>query len=180
MTDLTQKSAPALTPNATDLGSSPQRRVTSENRIPMSLPNLKLAVPDMPGYYLYWHLGKNIHWQNGGALKAGYTYVDDEELDIEQKGVANAAAESGSTDLGSRISVVAGGTVSDDDLEPARLYLMKLPMEWHEADMAARTAGNEIIARSLRSGLVGAEGDPDKNKRYMKQGQDLFYPKTRA
>lgn len=173
MTDLTQAkpSAPALVANS--LGSTPARRVTAENRVPMSLPNAKLAVPAMDGYYLYWHLGKNV----GAALRAGYTHVQDDELDIEQRNVATAAGESGSTDMGSNVSVAGGGV--DEQSQPERLYLMKLPMEWHEKDVEAHTAINENIARSLRAGTVGAEKDLDVAKRYMKAGQDLFYPKAR-
>lgn len=174
MTSVTH--TPPATPSTP--ASRPERRVTAENRVPMSLPSLKLAVPDMPGYYLYWHLGKNIHWGMGGALRAGYTYVDDDEIDIEQKGLANAAGESGSTDMGTRISVAAGGTVSDENPEPARLYLMKLPIEWHQADMEERGKVNESVAASLRAGTIGAEQDQDKLKRYMKAGQDLFFKKV--
>jgi hypothetical protein len=36
------------------------RRVTEATRVPMSLPTTKLSVPQLPGYYLYWHLGKNV------------------------------------------------------------------------------------------------------------------------
>jgi hypothetical protein len=143
----------------------------------MGLPNLKLAVPDLPGYYLHWHRGANVR----KALKAGYTHVEDYELDIEQTGVANASDISGSSDMGSNISIPAGAsdTISDTNLEPERLYLMKLPWEWHEKDMMDRTKANESIAATLRAGLIGAEGDSDRNKRYMKAGQDLFYPKAK-
>lgn len=154
---------------------APARRVTEATRIPMSLPTPKLSVPEMPGYYLYWHLGKNVP----AALKAGYTHVQEGELEIEQKGIANAAEESGSTDMGTLISIAAGGTVSETDLEPERLYLMKLPEEWRAQDVAAQAQRNEAIAVALRAGQIGAEGDPDRNKRYMKSGQDLFYPKNR-
>lgn len=170
MTDLTKPSAGPQSP-----ASAPATRVTQATRVPMSLPNTKLSVPDMPGFYLYWHLGKNVR----AALKAGYTHVEGDELDVEQMGVANSAAESGSTDLGTRISIASGGTISEENLEPERLYLMKLPEEWHQDDVARHAKGSEQVAASLRAGLMGAEGDSDRNKRYMKTGQDLFYPKNR-
>lgn len=147
----------------------PTRRVTEATRVPMTLPELKLAVPELPGYYLYWHLGKNVM----RAKAAGYDFVDPDEVMLNQHGIANDRELDGNTDLGTRVSVAAG---ADD---PDRLYLMKLPLEWHEKDMDALTARNEQIAVQLRAGTIGAEGDPDRNKRYMKEGQHLFYPKVR-
>lgn len=148
----------------------PVKRVSEVDRVPMDLPELKLAVPDMPGYYLYWFLGKNT----GKAQRAGYTFVDHDEVEITNVGIADDRSVSGSTDMGSRISVSAGATGEEDE---ERLYLMKLPIEWHQQDTAKKIANSESIAQQLRSGQLGSEGDPDRNKRYMKQGQDLFYPK---
>lgn len=155
---------------AANPANAPATRLQDADRVPMDVPNLKLAVPEMPGYYMYWHLGKNV----SRALRAGYTHVDTDEVEIEQSGLANSKGTSGSTDLGSRISVSAGSSGDEDE---ERLYLMKLPLELHESDMRAKTARNEEIAVQLRAGQVGAEGDPDRNKRYMKEGQQLFYPK---
>lgn len=149
---------------------APATRARDIERVPMDVPALKLAVPEIPGYYMYWHLGKNV----SRALRAGYTFVDEDEVEIEQTGLANDKAVSGSTDLGSRISISAGASGEEEE---ERLYLMKLPMEHHLADMAAKTARNEEIAVQLRAGMMGSEGDPDRNKRYMKEGQHLFYPK---
>lgn len=149
-------------------------RVTDATRVPMSLPTRKLAVPEMPGFYLYWHAGKNV----AAALRAGYTFVDEGELELEQKNVATAADVSGSTDMGTRISIAAGNTVSDTNPEPERLYLMKLQNDWRQQDMALQAKQNESIAQAIRAGSLGSEDDPDRNKRYMKAGQDLFYPKA--
>jgi len=155
---------------AVNPANAPATRASEPERIPMDVPDLKLAVPEMPGYYLYWHLGKNV----SRALRAGYTYVDQGEVEVLQSGVANDKSVDGSTDLGTRVSISAGASGETDE---ERLYLMKLPMDLHLADMAAKTARNEEIAVQLRSGMLGAEGDPDRNKRYMKEGQHLFYPK---
>lgn len=146
-------------------------RVAEVDRVPMDLPDLKLAVPEIPGYFLYWHLGKNV----SRALRAGYTFVDQDEVEVNQFGIANDKGASGSTDLGTRVSISAGASGEETE---ERLYLMKLPMEFHDRDMAAKTARSEEIAVQLRAGQIGANDDPDRNKRYMKQGQDLFYPKA--
>lgn len=159
--------------NTKDIASPRAKRVTEATRVPMSVPNLRLSVPEIPGYHLHWMLGKNVL----RAQRAGYTMVDSGEVDVEQANVANAASESGDSDLGSNISVPAGGTVSDEDHSPERLYLMKLPIEWWEKDQQALEARNDQIAETLRRGMMGAENDPDKAKRYLKQGQDLFFKK---
>jgi hypothetical protein len=147
------------------------KRLQAADYVSMDSAVLKLAVPEIPGFYLYWHLGKNV----SRAKNHGYTFVDPDEVEVVQTGIATGAGVNGSTDLGTRISVSAGASGDDEE---ERLYLMKLPIELHEKGMAQKTARNEEIAVQLRSGMAGAEGDPDRNKRYMKEGQKLFYPKA--
>ena len=151
---------------------APARRVTAATRIPMSLPVLQLSVPEIPGYYLHWFLTKNIP----RALAAGYEYVDESEALLNNRGVADDAEKSGSSDLGSRVSVIGG---VDEQNNPERLYLMKIREEWHDEDVRKLGERNDQIAQALRAGLIGGENDPDKGSRYLKQGACLFFPKTR-
>lgn len=155
---------------ATNPANSPEKRKQAVGRVPMDVARLKLAIPDKEGWYRYWHLGKNV----SAAMRAGYRFVDANEVDVEEFGLANDRARSGSTDLGTRVSVSAGASGDEDE---ERLYLMELPIEDHESDMRQKTARNEEIAVQLRAGMMGADADPDRNKRYMKEGQQLFYPK---
>lgn len=147
------------------------KRVTEATRIPMSVPTTKLAVPEIPGYFLYWHLGKNVNQ----AMRAGYTFVDDDEVTVEQHGLANDTATSGSTDMGTRISISAGRSQFDEQGNAERLYLMKLPNEFRAQDMKAMADINEGVARNIRGGTI----DGGDTARYMKKGQDLFIPKNR-
>jgi hypothetical protein len=157
---------------------APAKRATSATRIPMSVPQLRLEVPAIPGMHLHWFVSKNIH----RAQKAGYTFVEDDEVDLANFGLADDASNSGNTDLGSRVSQFAGGMVEGTS-DPQRLYLMKLPQE----DCAALEATNEKIAAALRGGQTGPGGAGaapqetagDRGKRYLKTGQDLFIPKSR-
>ena len=151
-------------------------------RIPMSVPQLRLEVPEIPGFHLHWFLGTNVP----RALRAGYTFVEDDEVDVANMGLADDASRSGNTDLGSRVSVFAGG-LTEGTTEPQRLYLMKLPQELRDEDMAQLEAANERIAAALRSGgnanthgAAPEERGDDRAKRYMKSGQDLFFPKRRG
>ena len=148
------------------------KRVTAATRVPMSAPRQKLEVPAVEGFHLHWFLERNV----ANAQQAGYEFVDQEEVDLNDTNVADAAESDGHTDLGTRVSIIGGVDARD---QPERLYLMKLPTEWWLEDQKRLEERNERIAAALRGGLVGAEKDPDVAKRYLKQGQDLFIPKKR-
>lgn len=160
---------------------APLKRVTEASRIPMSLPQAKLSVPEIPGFYLHWFLGQNV----ARAQRAGYEFVEEDEAQLNNHGLANDAATSGSTDMGTRVSVLAGGLV-EGMIEPQRLYLMKLRQEWRDKDVKELEAVNERVAIAIRGGspMPGQASAPeetgdDRLKRYLKKGQDLFLPKRR-
>lgn len=157
-----------------------EKRVTEASRIPMSVPQQRLEVPPIPGYHTHWFLGRNVD----RAIRAGYEFVGLDEIEVVQKGVAEDRASSGSTDMGTRISVFAGGLV-EGTAEPERLYLMKLRQEWRDLDVKKLEEVNEKVAVALRGGQPPSEGrgpnetPEDRGRRYMKAGQDLFWPKAR-
>lgn len=164
-----------MNPNKENIGNAPKARVTEASRIPMSAPNQKLSVPEIPGFHLHWHLGKNV----ARAKAAGYTHVTAEDgIFVDNSGLADPKTMTGSTDLGSNISILAGDA-ADENGDPERLYLMKLPQEWWQADQKLILERNESIAQQLRGGGGAAQGESasDRGKRYMKKGQDLFTPK---
>jgi hypothetical protein len=170
-----------MTTPSTNPANPAPKRVTEATRIPMSVPRQRLAVPEIPGFHLHWFLSQNVH----RAVQAGYSFVEDDEVDVVNSGVADDAASSGSTDMGSRVSRFAGGLVQGTT-EPQRLYLMKLPQEWRNADMKKLEETNERIAAALRggntpgpNGASAPEATGDRGKKYLKAGQDLFFPKTR-
>jgi hypothetical protein len=117
------------------------------------------------------------------AVKAGYEFVDPEEVDVVSTGLADSASAQGSTDMGSRVSVLAGGDSGDDGREQ-RLYLMKLKQEWWDADQKVLEDRNEQVAASLRGGAVpggnpnGTENQyiPDQHRKGV---SDLFTRKSR-
>ena len=178
----TQQGNPGSLPTALDNpANAPEKRKREATRIPMSVPQLRLEIPPIPGYHLHWFLAKNIP----RALRAGYTYVEEDEVDLPNLGLADDATRSGNTDMGTRISAFAGGLV-EGTTEPQRLYLMKLPQELRNDDVAALERVNEGIANALRGGQnpTNVSGAPqetadDRLKRYLKTGQDLFLPKRR-
>lgn len=135
-------------------------------RIPMSLPVLKLSVPDIPGYHLHWMRGDPARIMQ--AQRAGYEFVEQDEVNVVNTGLADDAGSNGSTDLGTRVSLSAGGDV-DAQGQPERLYLMKIKQEWWEEDQSVLADKNEQLAAVMRGEGVGGETYiPDAHKKTVK------------
>lgn len=149
-------------------------------RIPMSVPVQKLEAPEIPGYHLHWFTGSAERLQR--ALDGGYEFVDSRDIKINNVSLGGNSAESGNTDMGSRVSVVSGTEIGKDG-QPMRLVLMKIKQEWYEEDQKLMEERNELVAKSLRGGLIGAENDApgDTRHRYVDKARttipDLFKPK---
>lgn len=164
------------TPNSP--ANAPAKSLPEKQRIPMSLPVQKLAAPEIPGFHTHWMRGDAQRIAQ--ALRAGYTFVEQDEVDMNTVGVADSAESSGHTDLGSRVSVVSG---TDEKGGAQRLYLMKLPKELREQDEAVLGQRQEAIAAQLRGDKGFSEGGMDTSNRYAgKQSQEnrnIFLPKRR-
>jgi hypothetical protein len=134
---------------------APEKKVKDKTRIPMSVPQLRLAVPEIPGYHLHWMLGTPARLAQ--AQKAGYTFVEDDEADVNNFDLGGDASASGNSDMGSRVSLVAGGDTGADG-EATRLYLMKLPESDWESDQAKLAVLNDEVAANLRGDNQIEEG----------------------
>jgi len=139
---------------------------TVEERVrrPFTTPVGNLAVPEIPGYVLYWFRGDHQRIQR--ALEAGYEFVDNSEVIVNEKRLGSDYAQDGNTDMGTRVSVSAGGDAGPDG-QPSRLYLMKIRKEWWDKDKAALTAPGsrlEGVRQALVAGQVGA-GDQQPGDR---------------
>lgn len=139
-------------------------------RVPMSVPVSKLAVPDMPGWHLHWFNGTPDRIQR--ALDAGYTYVEDIEVKPNAVGLGQDSALSGNTDMGSRVSIVAGKDIGGDG-QPVRLVLMKIKQEWWEEDQKLVEQRNDLVADSIKGqtsftqGPGGTAPDSRDGQRYV-------------
>lgn len=146
---------------------APEKAVEQRTRIPMSVPQQKLKVPEIPGFHLHWMLGTAERIAQ--AHRAGYVFVEQNEVDVVETGLANDALGNGGSDLGSQVSVVAGGT--DGAGQPVRLILMKLKQEWWTEDQQALEAKSDALIDSLRAGRIDAtsagESQSDRQKRYV-------------
>lgn len=149
--------------------------ITDETRIPMSLPQLMLEVPEIPGYQMHWFADRPGRISR--AVQGGYEFVDPSEVRINNFGLAADLTQSGSTDLGSRVSV-HGGIAENGGSE--RLYLMKIKQEWYDKDMQLRELASDRVVASLKQGAVGADREKmaDAAKRYTKNTDNLFTKKS--
>lgn len=137
-------------------------------RIPMSVPSLKLAVPEIPGYHQHWFLAEEV----AQAMRAGYTFVEPEDTDTSLREFAGGENQ----DMGTRVSSLAGRDIGPDG-QPVRLYLMKLPeSDWLE-DQRALEGRSEQMLDALRAGTP-AEGD--NSNRYLPNpegNRNIFRPR---
>jgi len=146
----------------------------------MSVPVQRLETPELAGYHLHWFLSTPERLQR--AFDGGYEFVDEREIKINNVSLGGDTAVSGSTDMGSRISVVSGQEVGKDG-QPTRLVLMKLRQEWWEEDQKLIEDRNTKVRDSLLGGMIGAEHDSqgDSRHRYVDRTRtqipDFFKPK---
>lgn len=141
---------------------------------PMSLPMLTLEVPERPGYHRHWFRGEAGRLNR--ALEAGYTFVAPTEVSLNNFDLAGDIDSSGSTDLGTRVSVFDKDAV-DAQGQPRRLYLMECPQEYFEQSMKYLEDKNDAFASAMQAGLVGGQQQDarDSNTRYVKTAlPDLF------
>lgn len=147
-----------------------------DNYRPMTDGEQSLKVAERPGYHRHWFRGTPSRLAR--AQQAGYTFVKEEDVLVTNKDLGGDGSVSGSTDLGSRVSVVSGA-VSDDG-QAERLYLMECPQELFEHAQKILAERNESVAEALRSGMIGSarETSGDVKHRYVKGSvPDLFNPR---
>jgi hypothetical protein len=144
-------------------------------RIPMSVPVMSLEVPEIPGYSQYWFEGTPERIQR--ALDGGYEFVDEREVRLNNVSLGGNSAASGNTDMGSRVSVLAGQEVGTDG-QAIRLVLMKIRQEWKDEDDKLIEDRNTAVRNALLGGMIGAERDAsgDTAARYVDKAR-LSIPK---
>jgi hypothetical protein len=129
----------------------------------MSVPRRKLEVSGIPGYHLYWFLEQNVPQ----AQQAGYEFVGDHEVTINQHNVGTSREISGNADLGTRVKVLSGGGQGE------HLVLMKIKEEYYLEDRKAIEARNADVMSAIftREEILGSESvsAADRGTRYVKQ-----------
>lgn len=147
-------------------------------RVPLSVPRAKLAVPEIPGFHCHWFV--NSEARILAAQQAGYDFVRKDETLVPNHSLATGDEEAtGGTDLGSRVTVVSGET--NESGQAVRLVLMKIPLEWRNEDMKAREAQSDKLVEALRAGKAGdsMQAGADLTNRYTSaSNRNIFRKRT--
>lgn len=153
----------------------PAKAMETRRRIPMALPEQKLRVPEIPGYRCHWFRGTQQRLQQAQA--AGYEFVDRDEVELTNTGLANDALSDGNTDLGSRVSLAASDGADGEGM--LRLYLMKLRKEYFDEDERLIAEKHEKIAATIRGDGVREAGQDNSNRYVPKTSSNstIFTPK---
>ena len=134
---------------------------------PMSAGQRKLEVPDLEGYRIYWF--RDDPGRIEDAMRAGYTFVDKDEISLNDLDLAGSGSGSKGDDMGDRVSRAQGGGAMVGN-QPARLYLMKVPLEIAEYAQAMLNERVDAVAEALRGGKMGQEklSGRDRQSTYVK------------
>lgn len=148
-------------------GADNPEATTRRRRIPMSVAKRKMEVEALPGFHLHWFSEANVPQ----AIDAGYEFVSNEEISLNQLGVGARHNMTGNTDMGSRISII--GSLSGPAGGPERAYLMKLKEEYRKEDLEsmAKVAAAPLEAIFQGEMIAGPEGK-------VNERGELVYVKT--
>jgi hypothetical protein len=168
---VTQKQVEAMA--KTNPANPPEKEKAGRRRIPMSIPQQKLSVPEIPGYHLHWFVDSPGRIKQ--ALAAGYEFVDEEEVSLNTFGIACGESDSGNTDMGSRVSIPSGAVMADG---AERHYLMKLRQELRDEDTAAMAELSERTAAVLRGERGLQQQGADNTNTYTRgENRNMFTPR---
>ncbi len=129
-----------------------EANTTTFDIIPMSAPNLKLEAPARAGYHRHWFRGNPDRIQK--AFQAGYRFVEQGEVKLNNFDLGGDAKSDGNTDMGTRVSKISGEGL-DNTGQPERLYLMECKQEHYEMSKAMLADTNGRIADALTAGSIG-------------------------
>lgn len=162
----------------TDVNPAADRTPEVRQRIPLSVPRAKLAVPDIPGYHCHWFIASEARMH--AAIQAGYEFVSKEETVVPNHSLATGDDQAtGGTDLGSRVTIISGSTVENG--QAVRLVLMKIRQEWRNEDMKAREAQSDKLVEALRAGKIAdaQQANADLTHRYTgASNRNIFRKRT--
>jgi hypothetical protein len=147
--------------------SAPEATRARPPRVPMSEVRQRLQVPELPGWRLYWFKDENVP----AAQDAYYEFVKRGEISTNPTGIGSNAAESGNTDLGTNVSIIAGQNAAG---QPVRLNLMKLKLEYYNEDQKVIERRNSQIMQAI----FGDEAKMFDSEGNMKDRDPLTYRKT--
>lgn len=127
-------------------GPTATRRVTKEARRPFGAKMQKLAYEQRANFHRHWF--NSTPGRVDDALNAGYQHVTDKE--------------------GKKVCRVVGVAPEGGALQA---YLMEIPEEWYQEDMARQQKEVDEMDSAIRRGAV--EGNPGVDGRYIPQTRGI-------
>ncbi len=144
------------------------REPAIRKRVPLSTPQRKLEVPEIPGRHPYWFLESNVP----RALQGGYEFVHDKDVTLNQVDPATDTMESGNQDLGTQVKIGAG---TDASGKAEYLVLMSIKEEWWQEDQKVLEARNASILSAIfkEEKIMGSDqvAPEDRDARYVKTAE---------
>lgn len=117
------------------------------------VPNQKLAVAQIEGYYVRWI--NDIPGRLQLALQDGYSFVEKGECDIYED------ITSMNNDDGNRIRKLVGQM--PDGVSPLYAYLMKLPEEWKQKKESIIQSRIDAVEESINKGQYSLGNESSKS-----------------
>lgn len=157
-----------------------EKRELPANFQPMSAGVKRLEVPERAGYHRRWF--RSDPGRIAKAQRAGYTFVDPRDVDLNNHDLGGDAKVSGNTDMGSSLVSVVSGEGLDQTGQPQRLYLMECPIEYYKASQKVLEERNDAVAEALKGNNMQGSDDEtmsDREKRYMKGQAPALFTKNR-
>lgn len=130
---------------------APERRITRETRKPFGSKEQKMAREPIEGFHIHWF--NDIPGRIDRAKESGYEHVLDKSNRPERLVVGKS--EEGS---------------------PIYAYLMKIPQQWYEDDMAAQQADVDRIDDQIRRGVLSKGKD---DNRYVPESLGIKISRSR-
>lgn len=132
--------------------------------VPMGAKVGRLKVPEKPGWHRHWF--RNEPGRIERAMQAGYRFVDSEEISMIPQQLGGSVEQGGSTDLGSKVSVAAGGY--GDNGQALRLFLMECPMHLYERAKSMLQADTDNTVEALAAGRGNKDDYAEKGNSYVR------------
>lgn len=144
--------------------SDPEADFDESKWVPMGAKSGRLKVPVKPGWHRHWF--RNEPGRIERAMQAGYRFVDPEEISMIPQQLGGSVEQGGSTDLGSKVSVAAGGF--GDQGQALRLFLMECPMHLYERAKAMLQRDTDNTVDALAAGRGGKEDYAESGNSYVR------------
>ena len=152
---------PQANPNP---ASDPEAAFDESTWIPMGAKVGRLKVPEKPGWHRHWF--RNEPGRIERAMQAGYRFVDSAEISMIPQQLGGSVEQTGSTDLGSNVSVAAGGY--GDNGQAMRLFLMECPMRLYERAKAMLQQDTDNTVEALAAGRGNKDDYAEKGNSYVR------------